>query len=36
MFYDEIKINPILEARVKEKIGSGEVYKFISDLISDK
>ena len=36
MFYDEIKTNPILEARVKEKIGSGEVYKFISDLISDK
>lgn len=36
MFYDEIKKNPILEARVKEKIGSGEVYKFISDLISDK
>lgn len=36
MFYDEIKTNPILEARIKEKIGSGEVYKFISDLISDK
>ena len=36
MFYDEIKTNPILEARVKEKIGSGEVYKFISDLISNK
>jgi len=36
MFYDEIKTNPILEARVKEKIGSGEVYKFISDLISVK
>lgn len=36
MFYDEIKTSPILEVRVKEKIGSGEVYKFISDLISDK
>jgi len=36
MFYDEIKTNLILEARIKEKIGSGEIYKFISDLISIK
>ena len=36
MFYDEIKTNLILEARIKEKIGSGEIYKFLSDLISNK
>ena len=36
MFYYEIKANPILEAKIKKKIGSGEVYKFISDLTSDK
>jgi len=36
MFYDEIKTNLVLEANIKNKIGSGEIYKFISDLISVK
>jgi len=32
-FFDE---DEVLKARLKQKIGSGEVYKFISDLISEK
>jgi len=36
MFYDEIKTDLVLEANIKNKIGSGEIYKFISDLISVK
>ena len=36
MFYDEIKADLVLEANIKNKIGSGEIYKFISDLISVK
>ena len=36
MFYDEIKKDLVLEANIKNKIGSGEIYKFISDLISVK
>lgn len=36
MFYNEIKTNLILEAKIKKKIGSGEIYKFVSDLISVK
>ena len=36
MFYNEIKTNLILEAKIKKKIGSGEIYKFFSDLISVK
>jgi hypothetical protein len=34
MFYEEIKEDPILEANIKKKIGSGEIFKFVSDLIS--
>ena len=36
MFYNEIKTDLVLEASIKNKIGSGEIYKFISDLISVK
>jgi len=36
MFYDEIKTDLVLEANIRNKIGSGEIYKFISDLISVK
>lgn len=34
MFYEEIKKDPILEENIKKKIGSGEIFKFVSDLIS--
>lgn len=34
MLYDAIKEDPILEVRVTQKIGSGEIYKFVSELIS--
>lgn len=33
--YNEIKANPLNEICVKEKIGSGEIYRFLSDLISN-
>jgi hypothetical protein len=35
-FYDSILANPLLEAKFKQKIGSGEIYKSISDMIEDK
>lgn len=34
MLYEAIKDDLVLEARLKEKIGSGEIYKFISELVS--
>ncbi|MBA7492002.1 hypothetical protein ES702_02551 [subsurface metagenome] len=34
MFYEEIKADPILEAKIKKRIESSEIYKFISELIS--
>ncbi|MBN1181817.1 MAG: hypothetical protein JXB49_05980, partial [Bacteroidales bacterium] len=36
MFYNEIKADLVLESTIKNKIGSGEIFKFISDLISVK
>ena len=34
MLYDAIKADSVLEAQVKKKIDSGEVFKFLSELIS--
>jgi len=34
MLYEAIKEDPILEAKLRKKIGSGEIYKFITELIS--
>lgn len=36
MLYNEIKANNVLEAKIRNKIGSGEIYKFVDDLISVK
>lgn len=35
LFYDAIKADAVLEAKIRKKIGSGEIFKFISELISD-
>ncbi len=35
MFYETITDDEILKARLKQKIGSGEIYKFLADLISE-
>lgn len=35
-FYEFIKKDPFLELQFKEKIGSGEIYKFITDLLSSE
>ena len=35
LFYDAIKADTVLEAKIRKKIGSGEIFKFISELISD-
>jgi hypothetical protein len=35
LFYDAIKSDAVLEAKIRKKIGSGEIFKFISELISD-
>lgn len=34
-FYDSIKQDAVLEAQIKKKIGSGEIYKLVSDLVSE-
>lgn len=34
MLYEAIKEDSILEAKIRKKIGSGEIYKFISEVIS--
>jgi len=34
MFYTKIKDDKVLKAKLKQKIRSGEIYKFVSDLIS--
>ena len=36
MLYEAIKGDPVLEAGMKKKIGSGEIYKFLSELISSE
>jgi predicted transport protein len=36
LLYDAIKADVVLEAKLKKKIGSGEIHKFISDLVSEK
>lgn len=33
IFYETVSGDEVLKARLKQKIGSGEIYKFISDLI---
>jgi hypothetical protein len=35
-FYEVIKDDPVIEAQIKVKTGSGEIHKFISDLVADK
>lgn len=35
LFYETITADELLKARLKQKIGSGEIYKFLSDLTSD-
>ena len=35
MFYKMLNDDEVLKSRLKQKIGSGEIYKFVSDLISD-
>jgi hypothetical protein len=35
-FYDFIKSDIILEAKFKQQIGSGEIYKAISDMVAEK
>lgn len=35
-FYESIKADAVLEARFKEQIDSGEVYKAISDMVADR
>ena len=36
IFYDTIMTDPVLQAEIKQKIGSGEVHKFLSDLVSQQ
>lgn len=36
LLYNAIKADVVLEAKLKKKIDSGEIHKFISDLISEK
>lgn len=35
-FYETVKADTILEAKMKKQIGTGEVYKFISDLVAEQ
>jgi len=34
-FYETVKGDGVLEARMKKQIGSGEVYKFLADLVAE-
>jgi hypothetical protein len=35
-FYDTIKSDQVLEAQFRKLIGSGEIYKFITDMVNEK
>lgn len=35
-FYDTIKDDAVLEAMIKKEIGSGEIHKFVSDLVAER
>jgi len=35
-FYDTIKADPVLEAKFRKQIGTGEIYKSISDMVNGK